>query len=141
MSESAPTDRIDDQNAERERLHVVTQDTRFVLLQNILGHPSQSPSMKELAYLNPSKSEGTLYQHLERLIEADIVEAYTLSGEERTRDLPYKFYGMSEQGKAFLDRHGLLRAEETLGEVYERVEKNDQIERFERAPRPQEAAA
>lgn len=136
MSETASADGFEGEQ-ERERLYVATQDTRFVLLQNILGHPSQLPSMKELAYVNPSKSEGTIYQHLERLVEAGIVETYTLPSDRRKRDLPYKFYGVSDEGRAFLDRHGLLRAEETLREVYERVEKNEQIRRFERAPRPQ----
>jgi DNA-binding PadR family transcriptional regulator len=130
-----------DEERERERLHVATQDTRFVLLQNILGHPSQLPSMKELSHLNPGKSEGTLYQHLERLVEADIVETYTLESGQRRRDLPYKFYGVSEDGRMFLGRHGLLQAEETLRKAYERVGKDDRIERFERAPRPQEAIA
>lgn len=136
MSETASTDGFEGEQ-ERERLHVATQDTRFVLLQNILGHPSQLPSMKELAYVNPSKSEGTIYQHLERLVEAGIIETYMLPSDRRKRDLPYKFYGLSDEGQAFLDRHGLLRAEETLRAVYERVEKNEQIKRFERAPRPQ----
>jgi DNA-binding transcriptional ArsR family regulator len=137
MSESASTDSFEGEQ-ERERLHVATQDTRFILLQNILGHPSQSPSIKELTYVNPSKSEGTIYQHLERLVEARIVETYTLPSERRKRDLPYKFYGVSDEGRAFLDRHGLLRAEETLRAVYQRVKKDDQIRRCERAPRPQE---
>ena len=137
MSESVPADSGEEEQ-ERERLHVATQETRFVLLQNILGHPSQLPSMKELAYLNPSKSEGTIYQHLERLVEARILKAYTLPSDRRKRDLPYKFYGVSDEGRTFLDRHGLLRAEETLRAVYERVEKTEQIKRFERAPRPQE---
>ena len=137
MSETASADGFEGEQ-ERERLHVATQDTRFVLLQNILGHPSQLPSMKELAYVNPSKSEGTIYQHLKRLVEAGIVETYMLPSDQRKRDLPYKFYGVSDEGWAFLDRHGLLRAEETLRAVYERVEKNEQIKRFERAPRPQE---
>jgi len=137
MSETASADSFEGEH-ERNRLHVATQDTRFILLQNILGHPSQLPSIKELTYVNPSKSEGTIYQHLERLIEAEIVEAYTLSSDQRKRDLPYKFYGVSEEGREFLDRHGLLRAEETLREVYEHVEKDERIRRFERAPRPQE---
>jgi DNA-binding PadR family transcriptional regulator len=137
MSETVPTGPAEEEQ-ERERLYVATQDTRFVLLQNILGHPSQLPSMKELAYINPSKSEGTIYQHLERLVEAGIVEAHMLPSERRKRDLPYKFYGVSDEGRAFLDRHGLLRAEETLRAIYERVEKDEQIRRFERAPRPRE---
>lgn len=121
---------------ERKALNVVTQETRFVLLQNILGHPEQLPSAKELAYVNPSKSEGTIYEHLQTLISAGILTSYELPAEERSRDLPYKFYGLTTKGRAFLDRHGLLRAKETLGEAYEAVDKPERIERYETAPRP-----
>ena len=60
----------------------------------------------------------------------------TLPDDQRSRDLPYTFYGVTEDGRAFLDRHGLLRAEETLQEIYDRIERTDEIERYEQAPRP-----
>jgi len=50
----------------RERLNVVTQETRFSLLQDILGHPSELPTLKELDYVNPSKSQTTIRQHLQQ---------------------------------------------------------------------------
>ena len=121
----------------RERLNVVTQETRFSLLQDIIGHPSQLPTLKELDYVNPSKSQTTIRQHLQQLVDVGIVEEITLPKDRRRNDLPYKFYGISEDGRAFLDEHGLLRAEETLQAVYERVEKTEQIERYEAAPRPE----
>lgn len=43
----------------RELVHFVTQQTRFALLNNILQHPKQLPSMYELEELNPSVSEAT----------------------------------------------------------------------------------
>ncbi|MDS0301166.1 transcriptional regulator [Halogeometricum sp. S1BR25-6] len=129
----APTD-ID---RVRERLNVVTQETRFSLLQDILGHPSQLSTLKELDYVNPSKSQTTIRQHLQQLADAGIVETATLPKDRRRNNLPYKFYGISDDGRAFLDEHGLLRAEETLQSVYERVEKTDQIKRYETAPRPE----
>jgi hypothetical protein len=58
----------------RERLNVVTQETRFSLLQDILGHPSELPTLKELDYVNPSKSQTTIRQHLQQLVDAGIVE-------------------------------------------------------------------
>lgn len=121
---------------ERRRLDVVTQETRFALLQDLLGHPEGLPSLKELDYVNPSKSRSTIHGHLQTLIEAGVVEAATLSDDRRSRDLPYTFYGVTEAGREFLDRHDLLRAEETLREIYDRVEKTEEIERYERAPRP-----
>lgn len=86
---------------ERERLDIALQNTRFVLLQNILGHPSQLLSLKEFDKLNPSKSKETIYQHLERLAEADIITVYTLAPDRRKRDRPYKFYGVSDENREF----------------------------------------
>lgn len=120
----------------RQQLNVVTQETRFSIIQDILGHPSQLPTLKELAYVNPSKSQTTIRQHLERLIEADIVEAIVLPRDQRRNDLPYTFYGISDDGRRFLEAHKLLRAEDTLRAVYEQVEKPDEIIRYESAPRP-----
>jgi DNA-binding transcriptional ArsR family regulator len=120
----------------RERLNVVTQETRFSLVQDILGHLSGLPTLKELDYVNPNKSQTTIRQHLQRLVDAGIVEEVLLPEDRRRNDLPYKFYGLSEFGRQFLEEHKLLRAEETLREIYDRVEKTAQIERYENAPRP-----
>jgi Fe2+ or Zn2+ uptake regulation protein len=75
----------------RERLNVVTQETRFSLLQDILGHPSEQPTLKELDYVNPSKSRTTIRQHLQQLVDAGIVEEVLLPEDRRKNDLPYKF--------------------------------------------------
>lgn len=121
----------------RERLNVVTQETRFSLLQDILGHQAELPTLKELDYVNPSKSQTTIRQHLQQLVDAGIVEEVLLSEDRRKNDLPYKFYGISESGRQFLEEHKLLRAQDTLREIYDRVEKTDDIERYESAPRPE----
>ncbi|WP_435197396.1 helix-turn-helix domain-containing protein [Natronomonas sp. EA1] len=121
----------------RERLNVVTQETRFALLQDILGHPSELPTLKELDYVNPSKSQTTIRQHLQRLVDAGIVEEVLLPEDRRKNDLPYKFYGISESSRQFLEEHKLLRAQVTLREIYDRVEKTDDIKRYETAPRPE----
>lgn len=120
----------------RQQLNVVTQETRFSIIQDVLGHPSQLPTLKELDYVNPSKSQTTIRQHLEKLIEADIVEEVTLPRDQRQNDRPYKFYGVSEAGRRFLEEHKLLRAEDTLRAVYEQVEKTGEVDRYENAPRP-----
>jgi len=134
---SAPETPPSDLETVRSRLNVVTQETRFSLLQDILGHPVGLPTLKELDYVNPSKSRTTIRQHLEELVDAGIVEEVLLSEERRRNDRPYKFYGLSEEGRAFLEEHKLLRAEDTLREIYDRVEKTDEIERYEAAPRPE----
>ena len=123
-------------DAIRERLNVDTQETRFSLVQDILGHPSGLPTLKELDYVNPSKSQTTIRQHLQRLVEVDIVEKVELPEDRRQNDLPYTFYGLSEDGRRFLEDHKLLRAKETLRAIYDQVEKTAKIERYETAPRP-----
>jgi DNA-binding transcriptional ArsR family regulator len=134
---STPETPPSDLESVRSRLNVLTQETRFAMLQDILGHPEGLPTLKELDYVNPSKSRTTIRQHLEELVDADIVEEVLLPEDQRRNDRPYKFYGLSEEGRAFLEEHKLLRAEDTLREIYDRVEKTDEIERYEAAPRPE----
>ena len=121
----------------RERLNVVTQETRFSLIQDILGHPKQLPTLKELDYVNPSKSQSTIRQHLQELVNAGIVAEISLPKDKRQNDLPYKFYGLSEDGREFLKEYGLLRAEETLREIYKNIEKTETVQRYETSPRPE----
>ncbi|WP_277543663.1 helix-turn-helix domain-containing protein [Haloarcula laminariae] len=129
-----PTNGID---GIRDRLNVVTQETRFALIQDILGHPEQLPTLKELDYVNPSKSQTTIRQHLQKLVNVGILEEVSLPKNLRQNDLPYKFYGLSDGGREFLDEHDLLRAEGTLAEIYNNIEKTDTITRYETAPRPE----
>ncbi|MCG1004752.1 MULTISPECIES: helix-turn-helix domain-containing protein [Halobacterium] len=121
----------------RERLNVVTQETRFALLQDILGHPSELPTLKELDYVNPSKSRTTIRQHLQQLVDAGVIEEVLLPEDRRKNDRPYKFFGISESGRQFLEEHKLLRPQDTLREIYDRVEKTEDIKRYETAPRPE----
>lgn len=121
----------------RERLTVVAQETRFALLQDILGHPSELATLKELDYVNPSKSQTTIRQHLQQLVDAGIVKEVLLPEDRRQNDLPYKFYGISESGRQFLEEHKLLRAQDTLREIYDKVEKPDDIRQYETALRPE----
>ncbi|ACV12828.1 putative transcriptional regulator [Halorhabdus utahensis DSM 12940] len=134
---STPETPPSDLETVRSRLNVVTQETRFSLLQDVLGHPDGLPTLKELDYVNPGKSRTTIRQHLAELVDAGIVEEVLLPEDQRRNDRPYKFYGLSEEGRAFLEEHKLLRAEDTLREIYDRVEKTDEIERYESAPRPE----
>jgi Fe2+ or Zn2+ uptake regulation protein len=135
---STPDRLSSDLDRVRERLNAVTQETRFSLLQDILGHPEQLPTLRELDYVNPSKSQTTIRQHLQQLVDVGIVEEVTLPNARRQNDLHYKFYRISDEGQTFLDEHGLLRAEETLQTIYNQVEKTATIERYETAPRPEQ---
>jgi DNA-binding MarR family transcriptional regulator len=89
----------------RELVHFVTQQTRFTLLNNILQHPEQLPLMYELEQMNPSISDATVDKHIQKLIDAGIVEEAALPDNERRQGYPWKFYGVSDAGREFLDEH------------------------------------
>ncbi|WP_280537577.1 MarR family transcriptional regulator [Halopenitus sp. POP-27] len=121
----------------RELVHFVTQRTRFALVNNILQHPEQLPSMYELEELNPSVSDATVYKHIQKLIDAGIVKEVPLDDDQRRQGYPWKFYGLSEEGRTFLEEHNLLAAEETLQRIYETIsDKPEKMVKYENAPRP-----
>jgi len=123
----------------RELVHFVTQQTRFALVNNILQHPKQLPSMYELEELNPSVSDATVYKHVQKLVEAGIVKEVALDDNQRRQGYPWKFYSLSEKGREFLKEHNLLAAEETLQQVYETIsDKPEKMVKYEDAPRPDE---
>ena len=115
----------------------MTQQTRFALVNNILQHPDQLPSMYELEELNPSVSEATVYKHIQKLVDAGIVEEVALDDDQRRQGYPWKFYGLTEAGREFLEDHSLLAAEETLQQIYETIsDKPEKMVKYENAPRP-----
>ena len=124
----------------RELVHFITQQTRFALINNILQHPDQLPSMYELEALNPSVSDATVYKHVQKLIDAGIVREVALDDDQRQQGYPWKFYGLTEAGREFLDDHNLLAAEETLQRIYVTLsDKPEKMVKYENAPRPGDA--
>jgi DNA-binding MarR family transcriptional regulator len=124
----------------RELIHFVTQQTRFSLINNILQHPDQLPSMYELEELNPSVSDATVYKHIQKLIDAGIVKEVALDDDQRRQGYPWKFYGLTTEGREFLNDHNLLAAEETLQQIYETIaDKPEKMVKYENAPRPADA--
>ncbi|WP_324760977.1 PadR family transcriptional regulator [Haloarcula montana] len=120
-----------------ELVHFVTQQTRFVLINNIHQHPAQLPSMYELEELNPSVSESTVYKHIQKLIDASIVNEVALDDDQRRQSYPWKFYGLTEGGREFLEEYNLLAAEETLQQIYDTIsDKPEKMVKYENAPRP-----
>ena len=126
--------------APRELIHFVTQQTRFALINNILQHPEQLPSMYELEELNPSVSDATVYKHIQKLIDEGIVKEVALDDDQRRQGYPWKFYGLTKEGREFLEEHNLLAAEDTLQQIYETIsDKPEKMVKYENAPRPEEA--
>ena len=128
------------ESATRDLVHFVTQQTRFALINNILQHPDQLPSMYELEELNPSVSDATVYKHIQKLIDAGMVNEVALDADERRQGYPWKFYGLTTEGREFLDGHNLLAAEETFQQIYETItDKSEKMVKYENAPRPTES--
>ncbi len=120
----------------RELLNLVTQTTRFEILQNIFGHPEQLPSLKELDYFMPDTSKSTIRNHLSRLIDKGMVEKVSLPEDEQTRDNPRKFYGLTDECRNLLDETGLLSAEQVLQEATLKTQLTPDVEQYMNAPRP-----
>ncbi len=116
-------------------LSLMLQETRLKILELIIGHPKKSISMGELDYMIPDKSEATIRNHIEKLVDADILEERELEDEKKSNDLPYKFYGISDKGRNLIEVHSLMKAEDKLNELYQRT-KRDRIKDYENAPRP-----
>jgi len=127
--------------AEQQRLFkLLSQDTRHLIIQELLGHPDHLMSLAELEYMT-GKSQAAIRDQLEKLIEAGIVTRYTYDPSEDKRDLPSQFYGFTERGVEVLHDYKYLRGLPVARALYESTRKTEKIERHESAPRPELPAA
>jgi DNA-binding MarR family transcriptional regulator len=95
--------------------------------------------MYESEELNPRVSDATVYKHIQQFIDAGIVTEVALDDDQRRQGYPWKFYRLTEEGRAFLAAHNLLAAEETLQRIYETIaDKPEKMIEYENAPRPDE---
>lgn len=118
-------------------LKAVTQDSRANLISDMVGHPTGMPSMAELEYMNPSLSRSAISEHLEVLRDAGVVETAEFpAGQRPGRDLPYKFYHISEQARELFDRSNIFD-EGVWRDTHAQVKKTEAIERYESVTRPQ----
>ncbi|UHQ96117.1 winged helix-turn-helix domain-containing protein [Natrinema halophilum] len=123
--------------AEQQRLFkLLSQDTRHLIIQELLGHPTHLMSLAELEYMT-GKSQAAIKDQLETLIEAGIVARYTYEPSHGTRNLPSQFYGFTERGVEILHDYKYLRGLPAARALYENTRKTEKIERHEAAPRPE----
>lgn len=120
----------------REMLDMATQKTRFTLIQGILSHPEELPSLRELELMNPSLGRTTIHEHLEKLITVGVIERVENRDTSDDPDLPSKFYGLTDSGREVLEGTGLFDAQETLKHYYNSLQKDEEHIRYENAPRP-----
>lgn len=122
--------------AEQRRIFdLLSQETRHLTIQEILGHPEHLVSLAELEYMT-GKSQAALKDQLENLIDAELVAQYTYEPSKGKRDLPSQFYGFTEYGVQILYDYKYLRGLPVARALYDQTRKTEKIERHETAPRP-----
>lgn len=120
----------------RKRLNVATQETRFKIVQNIIGHPHQLPTLLELDYFMTGVSKSTIRNHLDTLIDAGVVARIELPKEERTRNNPSVFFGLTEVAREDLEALNLLNTEAIAQEATLQTKLTPKVEQYMHAPRP-----
>jgi len=127
--------------AEQQRIFkLLSQDTRHLIIQELLGHPVHLMSLAELEYMT-GKSQAAIKDQLETLIDAGILARYTHEPSEKKRDLPSQFYGFTVRGVELLHDYKYLRGLPVARALYENTRKTEKIERHESSPRPELPAA
>lgn len=122
---------------ELEDLRFVLQQVRVILLQQILAHDAGALSVAELAYRNPDLDDSTINYHLGEMEARDVVTKLRIPTGERQRDLPSTFYAVTEKGIDLLERASLLDEVLVWQEMYDRMERSDEIARIEEMDRPE----
>ena len=93
--------------------------------------------MAELRYTNPSLSRSAITEHIAVLEDAGVVDSVEFPpGERPGRDLPYKFYYITQQARKLFDRNNIFDSG-VWKDTYAQVNKTDEIERYEAVVRPQ----
>ncbi|MGB9964062.1 ArsR family transcriptional regulator [Halobacterium hubeiense] len=123
--------------AEQQRLFkLLSQDTRHLIIQELLGHPAHLISLAELEYMT-GKSQAAINAQLDTLIDAGLLGRYTYEPSKGKRDLPAQFYGFTERGVEVLHDYKYLRGLPVARAFYENTRTTEKIERHESAPRPE----
>lgn len=122
--------------AEQRRIFdLLSQETRHLIIQFVLGHPDHLPSLAELDHAMP-KSKAAIKDQLDRLTDEGLLAEYHYEPSESKRDLPATFYGPTERGVEILYDYKYLRGVPVIRSLYDHMKKPENIQRHEDAPRP-----
>jgi len=122
--------------AEQRRIfELLSQETRHLIIQFVLGHPCHLMSLAELDHAIP-KSKAAISDQLDRLTDEGILAEYHYDPNEGKRDLPATFYGPTERGVEILYEYKYLRGVPVARALYDNTRKPENIQRHEDAPRP-----
>jgi len=84
--------------------------------------------------------EWTRFLRVLALEDVALFEIHLRADEQRQQGYPWKFYGLTDEGREFLEEHNLLAAEETLQQIYDTIsDKPEKMVKYENALRPNEA--
>lgn len=98
------------------------------IIADIVAHPKEMPSQKEIDYMNPSLDSSTISEHLSKLESEGVIKSVR-------SDQGREFYYVTEDAQELFDQHGLF-AEDVYQDAYEQVTKPKEIREAETAPRP-----
>lgn len=121
---------------QRRAHQFLTQETRYHIIQAVLGHPTYLATLDELEYLVP-KNRSTIREHLDRLADKQVMAKYTYRGDETKRNEPREFWGFTSYGITLLDEYSYLRYVPVLRALQENLYLTEKIERHQDAPRPE----
>lgn len=79
------------------KLRVMTQDTRYSIINTVVAHPLGLPSLVELD-IALDEHKSTLYEHVHSLIDADVLTRYEHTDDNYPQNLPRVFYGLTPTG-------------------------------------------
>lgn len=120
----------------QRRVHrFLTQETRYHIIQTILGHPRHLVTLDELEYLVP-KNRSTIREHLDRLAEKRLITNYSYDGEDADASAPTEFWGLTEYGVTLIDEYDYLRYVPVLRALQDSLYVTEKIERHRNASRP-----
>ncbi len=135
MSETPAAENKGPFEEQRQIYDLLSQETRHLVLQYILGHPAHLPSLDELDYMMP-KNKAAIRDQLQVLGDAGIINCYEHSPNEDSRGLPSQFYGLTEYGVKILFEYNYLRGLPIARALYENTRLSEQAQRHLDAPRP-----
>nr|WP_276247561.1 ArsR family transcriptional regulator [Haladaptatus sp. YSMS36] len=113
----------------------MTDAKRSNLIADIVGHPTGTPSVEELDYMNPPLSQDAIRRHLTVLCEVDVLSKIEFEPGDRVREYPYQFYQLTSAARRLFDQNDLF-PEAAWKRQYESVEKTARIRDIESMPRP-----
>lgn len=114
------------------KIQLITQDTRFSIITQIVAHPQGLPSLVELdTKLDEHKS--TLYEHLQKLSDSDVVTRYEHTDEDYPQNAPRVFYGMTPTGYSIVRDSTAFDDISTLRDQYEPP---TELQEYDTVPRP-----